>query len=47
MPSKFEENPSKDKRMFNHVCSRTHALARVRALRENEKYLVFATYDES
>jgi hypothetical protein len=37
VPSKFEENPSKDKRMLNHALARshTHALARVYAVREH------------
>jgi hypothetical protein len=41
---KFEKRRSIDKWMFNHALGRTRALARVRAVRENEKYLVLATY---
>jgi hypothetical protein len=43
MPSKFEENRSKDKRMFNHARARTRALARVRAMREHEQYVAHTT----
>jgi hypothetical protein len=43
MPSKFEENTSKDKRMFIDARTRTRVLARVRAVREDEKYVVHAT----
>jgi hypothetical protein len=33
--------------MLNHAHSRTRALARVRAVREHEKYVVLDTYGES
>jgi hypothetical protein len=43
VPSKFEENPSKNKRTLNHARIHTCALARVRAMREYEKYVAYAT----
>jgi hypothetical protein len=44
---KFEDNPSIDKRTLNQARTRTRALAHVLAVRENEKYLVLATYGET
>jgi hypothetical protein len=44
MPSKFEENPSADKWMLNYTRALTHALARVRAVSEHEKYVAHATW---
>jgi hypothetical protein len=43
VPSKFEENPSKDNWMFNHALARMRALARLRMVREHEKYVALAT----
>jgi hypothetical protein len=41
--TKFGENQSKDKRMFNHARTRTRVLARMRSVREQEKHLARTT----